>query len=194
MEYKNYNDYELIYMVRENDETSYGTLLEKYLPIIRRIAMDCYKGFSSYGYDFDDFVQEGYLAFQKALSSFDEDKDVLFYTYVSICVRRKIYSFCKKISSSKKNISYDSCVACEDSPLVDPESDISQYFSYQEFWKNIWDIIYLFPYEYAWIFELRMNHFQYFEIEELLGISIRRAQFIMRRIQKKIRKEMEFSF
>ena len=46
-----------------------------------------------------------------------------------------------------------------------------------------------FPFEYTCVFELRMNQFQYLEIEKLLGVSVRRAEFMVHRIQKKIRKE-----
>ena len=37
MDYKDYNDYELIYMVRENDDSSYDILFQKYIPIIKRM-------------------------------------------------------------------------------------------------------------------------------------------------------------
>lgn len=42
MNYKKYNDYELIYMIRENDDSSQNILFEKYQPIIRKFANDFY--------------------------------------------------------------------------------------------------------------------------------------------------------
>ena len=63
MNYKKYNDYELFYKVKECDEVSNGILLKKYLPIIKKIASDAYKGYGCYGYDYDDFLQEGYIGF-----------------------------------------------------------------------------------------------------------------------------------
>ena len=189
MSYKNYNDYELIYMVRENDEWSYNILFQKYLPIIRKIAFDYYKGYSSYGYDIDDFIQEGYLGFQQALKSYDENKNILFYTFVSLCIQRKIISFCKKISNDKKNISNKNTVDLDEVSIVDNKLLIDEYFSKRDFIKCIWDVIYTFPFEYTCVFELRMNQFQYLEIEKLLGVSVRRAEFMVHRIQKKIRKE-----
>jgi len=38
MNYKKINDYELLYMVRENDDYSKDLLYEKYLPIIKSLA------------------------------------------------------------------------------------------------------------------------------------------------------------
>ena len=40
MDYKKYNDYELISMVCENDEDSYYSLFSKYEPIIKSIAQE----------------------------------------------------------------------------------------------------------------------------------------------------------
>jgi len=192
MEYKKYNDYELVYMVRENDDDSYAILFEKYLPIIRRIAGDYYKSYSSYGSDLDDFIQEGYLGFQKALLSYDENKDVLFYTYVVLCIHRKLLSYCKRITCDSKNISNTNYVDYESIPLMDDSPLLEDIFTNRELYHNIWDIVYTFSFEYTCVFELRMNHFHYDEISTLLDISVRRAQFIVRKIQQKLRKEIVF--
>lgn len=194
MKYKNYNDYELIYMIRENDDASYDILFQKYLPIIRRIAMDCYQGFQNYGYDYDDFLQEGYFAFQKALLSYHEEKDILFYTFASLCIRRKLYSFCRKISNDKKNINSEYLVDCDDTFIEDMSIDIEKNFSYQELWKSIWDVVYQFSLDFICVFELRIHQFSFSQIEELLEISTRRAQTMMNKIQKEIRQKVDFSF
>ena len=193
MNYKIYNDYELLYMVRENDDDSYNELFSKYVPIVKRIAADFYKNFSAYGYDLDDFIQEGYVGFQRAVISFDEHKDILFYTYVTLCIHRTILTFCKRITCEKKNINHNQLVDCDSVSIPDNLPSMEEYFSSKEILKNIWDIVYTFSLDYACVFELRMNHFQYQEISELLDISIRRAQIMFRRVQSKIRKELQFS-
>ena len=189
MNYKDYNDYELIYMVREQDEDSYGVLFQKYLPIIKRIAYDYFRSYSTYGYDLDDFIQEGYLGFQKAILSFDETKDILFYTFVTLCIHRKIINFCKRISCDRKNISNTNFVDCDEVPLVDTTMDYNESLLIRECISDIWNVVYSFPLEYTSVFELRMNQFHYSEISELLEIPHRRAEFMVRRIMNKIRKE-----
>lgn len=189
MKYKDYNDYELIYMVREQDEGSYGILFQKYLPIIKRIAYDYYNSYNTYGYDLDDFIQEGYLGFQKAILSYDENKDILFYTFVTLCIHRKIINFCKRISCDRKNISNVNYVDCDEVPLVDSSLGMDTLLSFQELFSDVWDVIYTFPIEYTSVFELRMNHFRYSEISQLLDVSTRKAEFMVRRIMNKIRKE-----
>ena len=42
MNYKSFNDYELIYMIRESDESSRNILYEKYMPVISSISSDYY--------------------------------------------------------------------------------------------------------------------------------------------------------
>ena len=96
MDYKLYNDYELIDKIRENDENSHSILFLKYQKIIHTIVHEYYSRFSTYGYDYDDFYQEAMIAFYHALSLFDEKKDTLFYTFMILCVKRSLLSFCRK--------------------------------------------------------------------------------------------------
>ena len=193
MGYQKYNDYELVYMVQENDEASYDVLLKKYIPIIKRIAIDYYKSFSHYGFDLDDFVQEGYMFFHKAVSSFDEGKMSLFYSFVVLCLHRGFISFCRKISSESKNISNEYMLDSDSIPIVDRSIDLDTNVMYSEIFSKIWDVVYSFSFEYICVFELRWNQFHFDEISKLLDIPIRRAQFINRLIQKQIRKEL-FSY
>ena len=46
MNYKKYNDYELIYMIRENDNDSYDILYNKYLPVMKSIAFNYYNKYT----------------------------------------------------------------------------------------------------------------------------------------------------
>ena len=82
MNYKKYNDYELIYNVRENDDNSYNDLFNKYIPIMKRLAYNYYNKYSNYGYDLEDFQQEAFIAFHSAVNNFSESKNILFYTLI----------------------------------------------------------------------------------------------------------------
>ena len=61
----------------------------KYTPIIRKIASEYYQKYSNYGYEYDDFLQEAELAFYRALSSYNEDKNSLFYTFVNMFIENE---------------------------------------------------------------------------------------------------------
>lgn len=93
MNYKSLNDYELIYMVRESDDSSRDILYEKYMPIISSVSSDYYLKYKDFGCDYDDFLQEAMIGFQKALVSYDENRDNLFYTFVIVCIHRRLLSF-----------------------------------------------------------------------------------------------------
>lgn len=194
MNYRQFNDYELVYMIREKDDDSYDYLFRKYMPIVKRMAADYYRCYSMYGYDLDDFIQEGFLGFQNAVNSFDEEKDILFYTFVTLCIHRAILTFCKRITCEKKNISRTNFIDCDEVQIADTTLKVESYFVNQEVLKNIWDVVYSFPLDYCCVFELRMNHFQYQEISKLLDLSVRRAQLMFQRVQGRIRKQVEFSF
>ena len=105
MDYKKYNDYELVYHVRESDDDSKDVLFQKYEPILHKLAHEFYLKFSEYGYDYDDFYQEALISFYRSLSSYNEEKHSLFYSFVVLCVKRGLMSFCRNISTGCKNIS-----------------------------------------------------------------------------------------
>lgn len=183
MNYKNYNDYELIYMVRDNDNESYDVLFSKYTPIIKRIAYDYYCSYKNYGYDLDDFNQEAYIAFNNAVNNFKEEKDILFYSFVILCVRRSLFSFCRKISCERKNISNDYLIDI-DSNDVFCDSNIDDYIDYKEIISDVKNISLDLTFIELCIFELKYNGFTYMEISELLDLPLRHIQFKGRKIKK----------
>ena len=181
MNYKNYNDYELIYHIQENDEESRNIMFDKYQPIIRKIAGNYYQKFSMYGYQYEDFVQEGMLAFYKALSSYDEQKDSLFYTFSTVCIERGLTTFCRRISNDKKNISREYFEDIDDCSVVDERSDIQKLFQDQEKEQVVKDFIYDLSLEISSIMELKWNGFTYREIGILLDIPSSSAEYKTRR-------------
>lgn len=193
MDYKDLNDYELIYMVRENDDSSYDILFNKYLPVIRRISSEYYNLFSDYGYDFCDFLQEGYLGFQKALDSFNEDNNTLFYTFLIICLKRHLKCFCKRITCESKNINRYQFVDIDSTEIEDLGRNIDYNINKDIFIHEIWDVVYSFDdIMFSCVFELKINNFKYSEISELLDMDVKKIKLIQRRIYKAIRHRVEF--
>lgn len=182
MNYKKYNDYELIYNVRENDDNSYNDLFNKYIPIMKRLAYNYYNKYSNYGYDLEDFQQEAFIAFHSAVNNFSESKNILFYTFVTLCINRSLLSFCKKISCEMKNISNKYLINIDDNNIVG-NSNIDDYCDYSDI-KTLFNRVYLeLNFEDSCIFELRYNGFSYKEISELLDLSLRRVQFKVRKVR-----------
>ena len=63
MDYKKINDYEVVYLVKENDEEARKIMFNKYIPIVRKLASKYSMSAKWARVDFDDLVQEGLIAF-----------------------------------------------------------------------------------------------------------------------------------
>ena len=187
MNYKNYNDYELISMVRENDEFSYYSLFEKYKPIVKNISKEFYDRYSDYGYDYDDFIQEGYVGFQNALNKYDSSKGALFYTFVELCIRRRLLSFTKNISLPKRNISNKYFVSLDDLDVRDNSVSLNDELDYEDTMNIIKDVLYSLDLKYTAPFELKMNNFSLKEISILLEVSINSVSYRVNLVRDEIR-------
>ena len=187
MNYKNYNDYELISMVRENDEFSYYSLFEKYKPIVKNISKEFYDRYSDYGYDYDDFIQEGYVGFQNALNKYDSSKGALIYTFVELCIRRRLLSFTKNISLPKRNISNKYFISLDDLDVRDNSVSLNDELEYEDTKNIIKDVLYSLDLKYTAHFELKMNNFSLKEISILLEVSINSVSYRVNLVRDEIR-------
>ena len=194
MNYKNYNDYELIYMVRENDELSKNIIMEKYIPIIRKIASEYYQKFSNYGFEYEDFLQEAQLAFYQALGKYDESKNVLFYTFVNMYIRNKMASFCRAISSKKISFVNTNAIPLENDDYEDIKSNLDIISHEQDFQKVIHDVIYSSPFLLGVILELRYNDFTFREISKLLDIPLSTVQYWSRKLRKEVSLQLQKNY
>ena len=186
MNYKNYNDYELIYMVREKDDYSEDILLKKYLPVIKSISSEYYLKYKNYCCEYDDFLQEAIIAFQSAISNYNESKDVLFYSFAIMCVRRRLITFCRNISSESKNVSYNELVDIDNNMVEDYSANINIIIDNKELEEMLSKCILELDIECSCILELKLNGFSYREISQLLDIPPSTVEYRTRKIRKKI--------
>ncbi len=190
MKYKNYNDYELISMVRENDGVSYYNLFSKYQPIIKNIASEFYEKFSSYGSDYDDFLQECYIAFQDALNSYDYNKGVLFYTFVNLCIKRHMISYTRKISHLKIN-NENNYVLIDNYEIVDEKAYIDNINNFNLICDVVKECMFSLDLTISAPFELKMNNFSFNEISILLDIPVSSARYKIDRMRKIIIRKLK---
>lgn len=66
------------------------------------------KKLSRLGLDYDDISQEAWIAFVKAMQTFDNSKGASFNTYANICIKNRILSFIKSSASKKRSPLNDS--------------------------------------------------------------------------------------
>ena len=185
MDYKKYNDNELIYMVQENDEYSNDILFKKYYPIIFKLSNEYYNKYNGVIYELDDFYQEALSAFYRAVNTYNSTKDVLFYTFVVVCIKRALSSFGRNVSNNKINDDID--ISELDYCIEDTRENPIILESFKGLENIIRDVIFSLSLEAGAIIELKVNGFTYKEISELLDIPMSSVEFKSRRARRILR-------
>lgn len=112
MDYKDYNDYELLSYIAEKNEDANNIMIKKYEPLINKIASKMLPFCKNNGLELSDLVQEGMIGLNHAIDRYQERENILFYTYAKTCIERKIISVVIAANRSKnkilnESISYD---------------------------------------------------------------------------------------
>lgn len=83
---KIHNDFELLYLIGRGSYEAYEILIKKYEMLIRDFVKYLPNNFQTK----DDYVQECNLCIHDAIKTFDVSKDVLFYSYLHLILKRKV--------------------------------------------------------------------------------------------------------
>ena len=199
--YKNLNDYEQLYLVCENDEYAKEKIFNKYKPIIVSIAKN-YLTYSYIRFDLDDLIQEGYIGLNRAISSFDDKENVLFYTFSIVCIERQIKSYYRQFKTLKNYHFYNSYsldMEIDDMTLSDIVEDKSILNSPTLFLDNscleeeLINFKHSLDFRTSLVFELRYNGFKYREIADLLDISIGIVDSSIHNCKERLKKFLKLS-
>lgn len=199
-EYKD-NDYELLYLISENNEEAKELFYSKYKPIIELKAKKFTKYVQSKGYDYNDLVQEGMIGLSKAIKDYSEKKDVQFITFANICIERQMFSFLRNISAGRhkvlnESLSFDTTTNTYGKPLINllddkninPETTFIESEEKESLYNRIISILNETEIE---IFELRAEGFSYKEIANLLNITEKSVGKHIEKIKNKISKMLD---
>lgn len=197
MNYKEFNDYEVLDQVHSCNEDANEILLYKYRPLIINLAKKLIP-YCQGGVDLNDLIQEGMLGLNEAINSFREDKEANFGTYARICIRRRIVSLAKSTRTQKNMILNDSIsIEDEDSNFLDrflidnsfdPSTMVEEYDS-QEYLINKLNEK-LTDYE-SQVFELKKDGFDYKEIADILEKDPKAIDNAIQRIKAKLKSIIE---
>ena len=195
------NDYELLYLISENNEDAKELFYKKYKPIIELKAKKFTKYVESKGYDYNDLIQEGMIGLSKAIKDFSEQKDVKFTTFANICIERQILSFMRNISAGRhkvlnESLSFDTTTNSYGLPLinllddknVNPETTFIESEEKEDLYNDIVSILNEKEIE---VFELRTKGFTYKEIASLLNITEKSVGKHIEKIKSKINKMLD---
>lgn len=195
MNYKDFNDQELLSFISESNEDSHEILFEKYKPLIVSTATKMIQSCSNLGLETKDLIQEGYLGLNQAIDTFDDKKDVLFFTYAKTCIESKMVSLIVSSKRLKHRILNESLsfeanedesntleTALEDSTL-NPENYLIEIETMEELVSRIKEKLTSFE---SQVFELKINHFSYKEIANILDKDPKAVDNAIQRIKNKI--------
>ena len=196
MNYKDINDYELIYEIRESNEESYNILIKKYSTYVKKLADEYYKNNKSIKVEYEDLIQEGYYGLLQALDNYDE-RSSLFYTFASICIKREMERLIKSYSRNKQMV-LNSAISLnkpldsnEDTFMEDvipSNENIEEYVLSEMKSREIYNLKYEMPLEMSCVYELRLNRFTNMEISNLLEIPKKKVEKYVYNIKKMVKK------
>ena len=200
MKYEEINDNELLFLVSESNEEARSELVKKYTGIVHKIAFKYTNLAETFGVEEKDLVQEGLIGLSKAIDTYDSNKNVLFYTYVTLCIETSIKS-ALRTASKKKNqllnnsISLDKLYEEEiniNEILKDESSDPSVQLldkeSIDEILKDSKEI--LTPFEYD-VFKLKSEGYSNEEISSKTKKDKKSIENTIFRIKTKLKNQIK---
>lgn len=178
--YRDLNDYEILYLIKENDEINYEIIYEKYTPLIYKLACKYKKICLKFGYEINDIMQVGYIALFKAVRNYSYENESMFYTFLMHVIENAIISEIRRNNTLKCRVlnecfSYDILVPNTNISYIDIIPDVKSEINVLEKMETEYQLI-LFKntlsFDVACVFELKYNGFNSEEIAILLNRDI----------------------
>lgn len=183
MNYKD-NDYELLYLVSENNEDAYERLFAKYSYLISSTAKYYYNLYKNYNLSMDELEQEGRIALYDAIKDYKEKYNTKLITFIGACLKNRMNCYIKKMSAKKirmllSSLSLDNC-------------NLASYSTYNEILnKELEQSLIIFKNDLdfidANIFEMHYNYYSYKDIATLLEMNIKQIDNRLLKIRSKLK-------
>lgn len=204
MKYHDYNDNELLSYISENNEEASNIMYDKYNPLIINTANNLFKYCKNLGIEKNDLIQEGLLGLHSAINTYDDNKDITFYTYARKCIESKMISL---VVSSKRqkhrvlnesislNDKYsESSLEIEDylgDNSYNPEYRYLEKENENELINEFRKTLTSFEEE---VFMLKINGLNYKEIAEVLDKEMKAVDNALQRIRTKLKNYLSGQF
>lgn len=181
-----YSDNRLIELTRRGQNRAFDVLAQRYLPLIR-LKASLYGGAKT---EFDDFIQEGFLAFLHAVKSFDAEAAASFSTYAGICIERRFKSVYKS-EKRLKNIPSDRLVPLTDGALekkgeagASPEQELIDKEAYHQMMVRIQTELTVFEQK---VLSFYLSGLSYARTADALKTSVKSVDNALQRIRRKLK-------
>lgn len=200
MEYNDFNDFELLSYIGEQNEEASEILYQKYQPLITSIAKRVYRQVKNKaGIELSDLIQEGMVGFSNAIKNYDEMNGVMFFTYAKTCIERKVISTVISAGRLKnrilnESISLNAQMDYNEQAVIDPylsdnrmnpEVLLMSSEEETELQKKIYQLL---NDQERQVLELKVSGFSYQEIAKLLDLNKKKIDNTMQKIRYKLKK------
>ena len=166
----NYNDNELLYLIREKHDDALDIMFLKYSPLIKtRISKFRIQK------DYEDFYQEGLIALNIAISRYIDLYDKTFNKYFDLILQRKFIQILKKETNNFYNVVY-----FDELNFIHEEKE--KYTSNKKYQIGMLSDFEKHIFKFYSEYNLKAG-----EIANKLNIDVRRVYNALNRIKKKIR-------
>lgn len=194
--YKEINDYELIYMIREHSIDE-DILYRKYAGLIDKILKKYRLAIKKYGIDIDDLRLEAQFGLWFAIKNYTEDNNSIFYTYASICIESKIMNYLKKCSSNRNKL-FSDCLSLQEQndvgiareEYISISKDMCDELVYEELINIIKETIKKTTNDKANIIVLKLKGYKNKEISDMLSIPLSKINYLWASIRQELKNSL----
>ncbi len=172
----------LISKAKQGDLDALNTLMTNYKKLVNKIA----RKYFIIGADLNDVIQEGMIGLFNAYSNYNQQKNVQFRTFATICINRQIISAIKKAYKHSKNDLIDDVNLNEiysNEKIISPEDDFIDHENFKILKDEIKSK--LSKLETQILNEFLQNS-SYEEIASNLNISKKSVDNVLSRIRNKL--------
>ena len=197
MDYKNYNDHELIMLISENNDDARNIIYEKYHYIIDIIFKKYYKTALALSIEPSDLFQDALLGFTDAINRYNEEDTASFATFATMCVDRRIKTSIRNANTNKNKAmqdtvsleyEYDDYLTLKDlikdDSSIDPLETISKEEDFKELDNQILNTL---SDSEIQVYQLLKEDYDYHEIAKILNKEPKQIDNTIQRIKKKIK-------
>lgn len=189
-----YNDNQLVELAKEDNEEISEILYKKYDPFIKSVVAKMQKYCVNSGIEQSDLYQEGLLGLSKAIKTFNELYDNIFYTYAKNCIEKSIISLIVSTKRLKHKALNESVVLDDDEHMnvittISPEEQLLENENEIELINLIKSKLTNFEEQ---VFLLKINGLNYHEIAEVLDKDEKAIDNAQQRIKNKIKEVLKF--
>ncbi len=194
MNKKNLNEYELLYLVRCDDEEAFNLLFESFRPMFLNLYKHIHKPYDTF--TIDEAMQLAYIGLYNATYYYREDRNMAFHNFVRLCAEREMLAFMRKemdhiMYDSKIVVSLDSTLGEDSTPYHtsvpakdNVGNDPAKSSKTKEIIHQLFRIYNPRITNEGKILYYRMIGYSYKEIANALGLTTKQVDNLIQKIKK----------